>query len=1626
MKRLILCLLLAALGATARADWQTFLRDEPMTQKRDDRVFTTLDRLFKAEREASEADRPYLWLYTTLMLERAQYQFRDGEDEGVPDPAKGACQGWSYTQALALLEARAKEALGRLDLYARTPAAPFLSATRRSPDAYNTSALAVLWQNILCDLDKEAFPDVRGQVLKAAEAAGDDVLVGTLRVVAVNDLPFEQRNAALEALDKERVWPADVRALILKERAENLREDAQATERLTLLMDARDLATDHALKANLQREIEAMRKIEVRFQEVPELVPPNKPFDVQVRILNAKRFAIQIDDGEWVEHDLPEAKPYVWAEATVAFPALAPGEHTLRLRVPQRFGELVQRSATTTITAAPFTAARVHNDPYTVFVADSETGVPLVGASVTLTPKQGEPTTQTPDALGLATFPDLSLPPYDNTLSAAVTWQGQTVTIRDHAYTPREPEARPFFTLNADRALYRPGETVRFQVICLRRDPATGAVRPDPSLSAPLVVKGLPHNGEARALATFDLKPNAAGSFAGEVTLPKDFIGTLHAEVEPWRASDYIGQVLEFKAPAFTVELRRANVGDPVTEPVRFAGTAVDLTGTPLSGASVTWKVRAALGPIEGTTTVGADGTFAFEALLPIRDCGQFVSAEVAVLNANGERQDATCGFWLPQYGFEVAIAPDDWAVADAPFNVKLSAERAVSGTLTIRRDDAKEILKSLDFTLRQTEPGKAEATLPLALPGGSFTLMTVSGAVTNATGAIVVPCDGDLSVFPKAWRATGALLRTKQSTDKPLKVGETLEGFASTLGKGPKFLAVTTRNGLRSVIPLTGPFFKLPLEADLAPNFSLTVYGFEGARLRSSDLTYDVEPPPDLKVEATRFAETVRPGSKQTWEIAVDDPNAELLVTCYDKALDEIRPYVWTTLAARFPTYLNAWGLTNDWFQPNWGVTAREPIPWDFCAPGREHRVPMFHWPFEEEEESVTEGLYGARFLGDWAAAPRAANVAMDAVAAEEAAPIAAKSAGGNVAAPTPPPRMRTDFAKTALWAPQKRLENGKAVFTFTLPDTLTTWKLMAFAFTPDGRSGTLTRDCQARLDVMLQPYLPRVLRVGDRLTLNVRLANTTDKPLDTWATLNRGERKPVSLPPKGAATVSWDVAAQAVPGTQTFEFATEGDAVRLDLPVLDNRVRVEDVYPLTLVDTEPTTVDVLEPTVFDELAVRWDHTPAKAVAESLAKVPDWPYESSDQLFANLAASLLLREMKAPLANADAREEEWLNRLLAAKRGDLWPWFPGGPEDVYATAEICLGTARLHRLGLAPKPLEEAVLATLKAKPKTLSFAAWAYTRSAFLDVWPQEEDLTDSLLLAYREARGVQERRLLAVAAKRLGVKTVAEAGLKDVTDAINASKTWGVWWPQERLWWVWWGTPIESHVLGLETLLENGRAEDARAAARWLLQHRRLNGWGNTRATLAAAFGLRLVGTPETEVGAIPTIRHTSDNRPGVRRLVYARSLPGLSFGSVVAAYTLPLDQVPAPEVGEDAALTLTRTYAPARPKVGDTVTVTLRITAAQPMSHAWLRDERPANTEPLHQLPAWEWQTGAYAIPGDVGTDFFIGTLPRGVTTIQYKLKATHAGVCVPGLATLTLTHAPDFAARTAAEPLTVTP
>lgn len=1604
-RAMVLAMTLAA--AVAAAEWRAFLEGEPERQKRDDRVFETLDRLFQAEAGATPEDRPLIGLYATLTLSRARWQFR--RDDAPPEPPVWEpgtkSQAWTRGQALLLLRERTAaltNAFGRLAL---TPATPFLGISRAAAPCGAGSALAVAWADLFAE-DGDLADAAAGKALAVARAAGDDATEACIRLSAIRrEDDADAQGRAWRDFLAERTWPADIRAQVWLALADT---ETNAVERVRLLADAHALATRHDLKEEALRALDAMRRAEVTLSGFPRLVLPGEPFAVTASFRNAARLWARTDGGVWRECALPKAEPYVWHVADVRMPALTPGEHRIDFRVDRSAPELRDAVESVTVTAAPFVAARVSADPILVYVADLATGRPLAGATVRH--RGREAVTGATGLADLGPAPERGGGHGEETPRVTVSWRGQTLSVPDNVTKPWRARGDTRWETLSDRALYRPGDTVRVEVIAL----AARGERfvPDAARegqAATLVLRGQTADGQ-RELGAQAVTFSPTGACDAAFALPETFSGSLSLALREegdnareQSVSVGFAEVAAFKAPSFTVSLRQADGGVPT----RVAGEARDLTGLPLAGARVAWTARPndGSGPAEGETTVAADGSFAVEVPIAHPDRPFFATVSAAVVAANGERQEARLWVDRPAHGFDFDLFPDPWAVEGEPFDVAIGSRWGSAGTLIAHPAGdmaATNILARADFRLApDAKDGAPGVSLPLTLPAGAMTLEAVSGAVTNRTELLVLPKNGDLAVFGA--NGPNALVTTRTRDTGALAVGETLEGFAAIAGKGAAFLSVVTRAGPARIVPLDGPFFTLPVTADLAPAFALVVYGFDGATLRRDSRMLRVEPPEALTLTATRFAEVARPGSAQTWEIAVDDPDAELVVACADAALDALRAPAWPIGGAWCASWWHSpFDDLRDYFPPAY-LTVSEPLPSDFRTPWG----PTLFAPEPAAANTVTLGPVPIILR-------RAAK--SEAAAAEDAA-----EAGGAAADAGPPP-LRRDFAKTALWAPQKRLEDGKAVFSFTLPDTLTTWRLRAFAFTPDGRIGTLTRDCVARLDVMLRPYLPRVLRVGDSLTLDVALTNATDTPRDTWVSLNRGTRRPVRLPPGGTVSVPFAVRAQPVPGTQVFAFETEGDAVRLEIPVLDDRVPIDDFYPFTLVDTRPVTLRVSEPAAGTTLTLRLSPAPAKAVADALAATLEARCGSCDTVFEKLAAAALLRKLGIPRPVADEREDRWLDTLLAAREGRAWPWFPGGRADTCVTAEICVGAARLHTLGLLPEDLREAVLDTL-GSDAPMGFAAWAYARAAFADVAPVREDLSDRLFRAYRAAGSVQERRLIAIAAARLGVRHVAEQGLRDLLDAAIRPKAgaptndWGLWWPQERVWWRWWDTPIESHALGVELLLAAGRGEDARDAARWLLQHRRLNDWGSARATAWAAFAILAAAPQDADAGETPRILREDTPFAGGRAVTLARQTPGTTFGALHAHCTLPLGQVPPSPMPEDAALTLTRTVSPADAKVGDTLEVTLTVTAAQPFTHIHLRDERPADTEPAEQLPHWDVSSGAWVVSDDVGTDFFLDRLPRGVTVFRYRLKRTHAGVCAPGLATLRPTHAPDFAVRT---------
>ena len=86
----------------------------------------------------------------------------------------------------------------------------------------------------------------------------------------------------------------------------------------------------------------------------------------------------------------------------------------------------------------------------------------------------------------------------------------------------------------------------------------------------------------------------------------------------------------------------------------------------------------------------------------------------------------------------------------------------------------------------------------------------------------------------------------------------------------------------------------------------------------------------------------------------------------------------------------------------------------------------------------------------------------------------------------------LRANFKTTAYWNPSILTDaNGEASFEFTLPDTLTSFRVMAVAQTKDSSFGRQESTFKVSKPLLLLPSAPRFARVGDKFEAGVVVNN-------------------------------------------------------------------------------------------------------------------------------------------------------------------------------------------------------------------------------------------------------------------------------------------------------------------------------------------------------------------------------------------------------------------------------------------------------------------------------------------------------------------------------------------------------
>jgi len=435
-----------------------------------------------------------------------------------------------------------------------------------------------------------------------------------------------------------------------------------------------------------------------------------------------------------------------------------------------------------------------------------------------------------------------------------------------------------------------------------------------------------------------------------------------------------------------------------------------------------------------------------------------------------------------------------------------------------------------------------------------------------------------------------------------------------------------------------------------------------------------------ELELSFATFTDKIKPGGRETWRVTVKTPEgkpaekgaAELLAYMYDRSLDIFTPHHPWRLISLYPDL----SRTVRW-ETNIG-TGRMLFIQDTLPSVQENRI-------FRPDELLALGSYGiggpGRFLrGYLSPAIRAqasvtgetpGSVLGGKVGEHEPEAIDIKKTAE--AEPEPPqrPSLRSDFAETAFWQPHLLTgEDGTASIEFTVPDSVTGWRVFVHALMSDFSGGTLEAEAMSFKEIMVRPYLPRFFREGDQAGLRVMVNNSGDREAAGEVTLEitdplTGDNlapafglkevvppQPFTVKPGGGSTVVFPLSVPARVGTIAFKITARSGSLadgelRL-LPVLPGRMHLDQSRFAALKGGEKRELrfDDLartdDPTRINELlVVTVDAQLFYGLLEALPYLVNYPYECTEQTLNRFLSTGILTSLydKYPQVASLARQ---------------------------------------------------------------------------------------------------------------------------------------------------------------------------------------------------------------------------------------------------------------------------------------------------------------------------------------------------------------------------------------------------
>lgn len=357
--------------------------------------------------------------------------------------------------------------------------------------------------------------------------------------------------------------------------------------------------------------------------------------------------------------------------------------------------------------------------------------------------------------------------------------------------------------------------------------------------------------------------------------------------------------------------------------------------------------------------------------------------------------------------------------------------------------------------------------------------------------------------------------------------------------------------------------------------------------------------PEKSLQLKWITFRDKLQPGGKEEWQLQITHLNkkaadAQLLATLYDASLDKLYVNDWvfnlnfprSTPGVRANLIFSGHSI---WMYSNFpyaGSTLRGLRWWDVYST---LNVPFWRVPHPENGFRIKQD---SRMMKPVAISLDAETLSDDGFEVEDGSSIEAVfecSEAVELDDGSPYVPLRQNFAETAFFYPALRTDtNGVVSLSFTLPESLTEWKFMGLAHTRGMDYGQITARAKAVKPFMVQPNMPRFIRVNDKPVISAGVINLSEENIrgtarmelvdpQTNRVLSTREHE-FSAAAGATVSVSFDLETPDEATVWICRIIAEGgnfsDGEQHYLPVLSDKQWVAEAIPVQLNGTESKSV--------------------------------------------------------------------------------------------------------------------------------------------------------------------------------------------------------------------------------------------------------------------------------------------------------------------------------------------------------------------------------------------------------------------------------------------------------------------